>query len=889
MRRATLTAILVVLSLPAAAGGQTCTTGLVCGTDEGDDLWLAGEPAGVGFFGENGHDTVEGSLHADTLTGGGGNDELHGGRGDDTLDGGDDSDVLFGGPGNDRLVERRFGFDHLYAGQGDDELFGGRANDRLYGGSGSDRLYGGSGNDHLFGGPGDDVLYGGPGRDVYDCGPGSDTVHATNRQTVPGSLGARDPFIRAAAGCERIVYGDPSADFPLVNRVGGDGNDVLTGSDGRDLLEGKGGTDKLDGRGGDDELEGDGTTNQGDDLLIGGAGHDRIAGRAGGDRIFGDGTDATGGAGNDELVGGAGRDTIVAGPGDDLVMGAYDGDRVIAGDGNDVVSLLGGDTSDPNGTVYVNCGPGLDTVVINPARRGRYARCEFFADQFHEAEHGRMLRPSPAATPATASDPVTVPLRSAADPDGSAGPPSIDFDGDRVGFSSDAANLVPSDDNAERTDPFVRDLQAARTVAADLTRGGRHASAGGRFRRGPAGGLSADGRYAIFSTRSPELPGGSGYRIVRHDLSTGEQRSACRAGDGASESPVISPDGGYAAFESRAEDLVGSDDNEHTDVYWCDIETRQVARVSIPTDDTVDGAGSSLEPTISNEGRHVAWTNDGSDPGVWWRDVQSGETRLVAREGSHPHISPDGRHVLFEAEDSGRVRVFRHDVFAGATEAVTPEADGDSVANSISADGNVVVFSSQATNLAEGDSNAQTDVFVRAMSTGAVLRVSGLETPSYAGAISGDARMVAFVSGGRIHRRDLVTGALEPVTVGVDLAPRSLIAEPTAGRVPRRHVRTLSGTAEDNGSVAAVEVAFFRRGGRGRCRWLAKPSRVVTRSCRRPVWNRTRLTGGFRWHLSVRGHRLPRGAWTLRSRARDDTGRVEVTRPGVNVLKLRLG
>ena len=912
------TACGVELSRPLAVRGS----GAICGTDEGDDQWLAGENGGVSFFGENGHDTVEGSPYGDSLSGGGGNDELHGARGDDTLDGGDDSDVLLGGPGNDRLIEQRFGFDHLYGGQGDDTLFGGRANDRLYGDNGNDRLYGGTGNDRLFGGPGDDVLYGGPGRDVYDCGPGDDTVHATNRQTVPGSLGARDPFIRRAAGCERIVYGDSSAQFPLVNRVGDNGNDVLVGWDGGDLLEGKGGADKLEGRGGDDELEGDGTSNQGSDLMLGGAGNDRLAGRAGNDRVFGDGTDENGGAGNDELVGGSGRDTLVGGPGNDAIFGAYDGDRIIAGAGNDAVSLLGGDTGDPNGTVFVNCGPGLDVVVINPARRGRYARCEFFADQFHEADHGDLLRPSPISMPASASraqkgsDPFVSPVRvragqlaapAPAEPDGGAGPPSIDFDGDRVAFSSDAPNLVGGDSNAERTDPFVRDIGPARTLMADETRRGAPASAGGRFRRGPAGALSADGRYAVYSSRSADLPGGSEYRILRRDLAGGEQHVACRAGDDASESPVISPDGRYAAFESRAGNLAGGDDNQHTDVYWCDIETRELKRVSVPADDSVNGAGSSLEPTISNGGRYVAYTNDGANPGVWWRDMATGEARLVAPEGSHPHISPDGRLVVYEADDAGRVRVFRRDMFDGTVVAITPEADGDSVADSVSADGNLVTFSSRASNLVEGDTNGNTDVFVRNIAAGVTARVSTradasqLDGPSFAGAISGDGRMVAFESRApsvvegtaatarsRIYRKDLATGAVDHVSAGIELDPRSLISEPMAGTTPRRRVRSLSGSAEDNGVVRAVHVALHRRAGRGRCQWLAPRSRVVTRSCGRPLWVRTRLSGGFRWHLTIRGHRLPRGSWTLRSRATDDAGRVESTRPGANRVNLRL-
>ncbi|MEA2423915.1 MAG: hypothetical protein QOH13_325, partial [Thermoleophilaceae bacterium] len=462
----------VELSRPLAAN----TAGPTCGTDEGDDVFFAGESSPIQFFGENGHDTVSGSIFGDRIVGGGGNDEIHGDRGDDVLDGGDDSDILFGGPGNDTLRERRFGFDTLYGGPGDDTLAGGRANDKLYGGTGNDTLYGGSGSDRLYGGPGDDVLYGGPNRDSFDCGPGNDTVYIVRQDTGPSSLERHDSFVPQAAGCEHIVNGDPTARFPLRGKVGSNGNDVLAGTEDADLIEGKGGADKLDGLGGDDELEGDGSTNQGGDTLIGGAGEDRLAGRAGNDQLFGDTPDGSGPQGNDEIVGGSGRDLLVGGGGSDALMGAYDGDRILAGAGNDVVSLLGGDTSDPNGTVYVDCGSGLDLVVINPARRGTYRNCEYFADQWHEADWGSLLRASPevfpeGVEPARAAVLGAGPAASArasgggrfgvnlapvtaAEPDGGAGPPSISDDGSRVAFSSDAGNLTQADSNGERTDPF---------------------------------------------------------------------------------------------------------------------------------------------------------------------------------------------------------------------------------------------------------------------------------------------------------------------------------------------------------------------------------------------------------------------------------------------------
>ena len=869
-----------MLLLAAPAAGSVCGSGPLCGTDEGDDLFFLGEAGPVQFYGENGHDTVTGSVFGDQLVGGGGNDELHGDRGDDTIDGGDDSDLIFGGPGNDTLRERRFGFDTIFGGPGDDTIDGGRANDLLYGGTGNDTIYGGSGSDRLYGGPGDDTLYGGPNRDSFDCGPGDDTVYYTRRDTGPSSLERHDSFIPKAAGCEHVIDGDPTHAFPLRNKVGTDGNDVLTGSDGPDLLEGKGGSDKLDGGAGNDELEGDGASLQGNDTLLGGAGDDRLAGRAGDDRLFGDAPDGSGSSGNDELVGGSGRDLLVGGGGNDSLMGAYDGDRILAGAGNDVVSLLGGDTTDPNGTVYVDCGPGYDVVVINPARRGSFHHCEVFADQWHEADYGSLLRASPARA-----------SQVAADLDGATGPPSISFDGSRVAFSSDARNLIGDDSNAERTDPFVRDLAAGTTVAADATRDGV-AYYGGRFGRGPSGAISADGRYVVFSSRSSDLGRtGSGYRIWVRDLVDGTTHMACHSGDAALENPVISADGRRVAFETLADDMAGSDDNGQADVYWCDLATKEVRRVSTPLVDGVNTSGTSLSPSISNDGRYVAFTSDagglvpgdGGHAGVYWKDMDSGEIRLVDQPGGigmHPRISGDGNFVAYDSDVGGTVAVYRRDMVLGTIDLVS--AGGiDSTPGSISADGNLVAFSSTGP--------GTTEAFARNFATGEITPVSTGAGPSYAPALSGDGHFVAFISrtpAPRVYRKDLGSGQVAPVSTGIDLAPRSLIDAPL-GKLPRRKVHGVSGTAEDDNGVAGVDISLSRSIGNGRCLWLGPRSRVLRGRCSKTVWLQARLDSGLRFTLAIR-RLLPRGTWNLRTRATDRTGKQEGRRAGRNAVRLRL-
>jgi Tol biopolymer transport system component len=938
--------------VPGTPGGPTC------GTDEGDDAVFSGSPSPITFFGENGHDTVEGTDYNDVVIGGPGNDEIFGERGADFIDGGDDKDVLLGGLGADTLRELRFGVsERLYGGPGNDIVAGGRGGESLFGGTGDDVLIGGSGSDHLYGGPGNDTLYGGPNRDVFDCGPGDDTVFRVRRSSSDGlSTGRADASIGTSVGCEHIITGDPTAAFPLRQILGHGGADTLAGGPGGDFIEGKGGNDRLFGGGGNDELEGDGST-AGNDLLMGGSGSDRLAGRSGNDKLYGDARLPNAGPpGNDELQGGSGRDLMVGGPGDDLIAGAYDGDTIRAGAGNDIINLLGGDTSDPNARAFVDCGRGFDVVAINPARRAVYRGCEAFTPQFHQADFGHFFRPSSElwppglanTLPAAAANANGRPRRNGpgqpstvngqlVPANGGATAPSINFDGSRIAFSSDASNLVASDTNGARTDPFVHDMNSGQTLLADSRRAGTSPSRGGRLRRGPAGDISSDGRFLVFTSNTPDLTGRVGaYAIFRRDLATGQTQRACRVGNADAGNPVISADGRFIAFESRATNLAGSDGDLQPDVYECDIATGTITRVSVPLNDDVNTVGSSGSPSVSADGRFVAFTSDagglvagdGTRAGVYWRDMATGETRLVDvapgatssdGNGLDPKISADGRFVLFDSDATdllggalnGRVvDVFRKDMVTGDVALVSQGKDGsggsgDSTADSISADGNLAVFTSTASNLVLGDGNGTADVFVRNLATGVTSMVSihpdgsGLAGPSAQGAISADGRFVAFASQAngvvagqlpssraRIYRRDLATGALVEVTTGIDLPPSSLVAEPFGVNL-RRKVHLIAGTSEDDSSVVRVRVAASRSIGRGRCLWLGRGSRLVRARCNKPVFLDARVTDGLRWTLRV-PHLIPRGTYKIRAQAIDDTGLRERFRSGRNVATFRL-
>ncbi|HWH45906.1 MAG TPA: hypothetical protein VNT32_14395, partial [Thermoleophilaceae bacterium] len=425
----------------------------------------------------------------------------------------------------------------------------------------------------------------------------------------------------------------------------------------------------------------------------------------------------------------------------------------------------------------------------------------------------------------------------------------------------------------------------------------------------------------------------SDYMIFRRDLARRETRRVCARGNDDAENPAISAGGHHVAFESRATNLA-PDRNLQTDVYWCDMFTGEVRRVSDPLQDTVNTSGTSLDPSISADGRYVAFTSDagglvpgdGERAGVYWRDLQSGETRIVDvpagatasnGNGTNPRISPDGRFVAFDSDATdlpggdlnGRtIDVFLKDVTDGKVTLVSNAADGapangDSTADSISFDGQAIGFSSNASNLVPGDGNGRADVFVRYLAAGTLLRAStrpdGSEAggPSSGGALSQDGRFVAFSSRAtdlvpgtppsaraRVYRKDVLTGALEAATVGIDLPPRSLIGEPF-GTPLRRKARLVAGTVQDDGRVSRVEVAVGRRRGRA-CEWLGRRGKLRRGSCARPLHLRARVVNDLRFTLRI-GRLLPRGVWTIRSRAYDDDGTVEAPRPGQNVVSVR--
>jgi Tol biopolymer transport system component len=150
--------------------------------------------------------------------------------------------------------------------------------------------------------------------------------------------------------------------------------------------------------------------------------------------------------------------------------------------------------------------------------------------------------------------------------------PAISANGRYVAFASKAKNLSRIDKDSVE-DVFVRDLKTNRTLLASRAQG-KHGGAGSGDSTNPS--ISADGRYVAFESYASNLGPADNSTIpdvfVR-DLRSGRVFLASRAANGGvaanapSADPSISADGRYLAFDSRGSNLSSADTLHATSVF----------------------------------------------------------------------------------------------------------------------------------------------------------------------------------------------------------------------------------------------------------------------------------------------------------------------------------
>jgi Tol biopolymer transport system component len=193
---------------------------------------------------------------------------------------------------------------------------------------------------------------------------------------------------------------------------------------------------------------------------------------------------------------------------------------------------------------------------------------------------------------------------------------------------------------------------------------------------------------------------------------------------GSSYQPSLSADGRYVAFTSDASNLVAGDTNATDDTFVYDRVAKRATRASVNSSGAQQ-SGISSTASISADGRYVAFASDAPN-------LVAGDTNNTYDVFIHDR----------NTQQTSRVSV-------GLNEA---EGNDGSYYPTISADGRYVTFQSSAENLVIGDTNINTDTFVHDRVTKKTVRVSvdsnqmEADGGSFYPKISAGGRYVAFIS-----------------------------------------------------------------------------------------------------------------------------------------------
>jgi len=197
--------------------------------------------------------------------------------------------------------------------------------------------------------------------------------------------------------------------------------------------------------------------------------------------------------------------------------------------------------------------------------------------------------------------------------------------------------------------------------------------------------ISADGRYVAFTSG---LYGQAPNSVYLRDrlMGTTEVVSVDLDGKPAQGyTPAISVNGRYIAFASSASNLVKGDTNNVDDIFVRDQVDKSTKRVSVSSTGQ-QANGLSMELAIAPGGHSVAFKSEASN-------LVQGDTN--------------------KTED-----VFVHNLDQSSTERVSISSTGQQANDAssqptLAISDRAVAFTSEATNLVEGDTNGVSDVFIR--------------------------------------------------------------------------------------------------------------------------------------------------------------------------------
>lgn len=274
--------------------------------------------------------------------------------------------------------------------------------------------------------------------------------------------------------------------------------------------------------------------------------------------------------------------------------------------------------------------------------------------------------------------------------------PAISADGRFVAFHSDAAGLVLND-TSTNSDIFVRDRELGTTERVSVGSNGETALGNGtEYANSLDPAISADGRFVAFMSSGRNLIAGREIHethVYVRDRVTGtteivSERPDGQPTNGPAAQPSLSADGRYVAFVSYSEGLVPGDDNLGPDVFVRDRIGGTTRMASVTATGEPAAGGSSERPSISADGRSVAFHSDAGN------------------------LSPGG--------GFGTIDIILFDAASGVTKPLTIGRDGgdNSIFPSLTANGSQVAFASLDSDLVPNDTNGVIDVFRATITSG---------------------------------------------------------------------------------------------------------------------------------------------------------------------------
>jgi hypothetical protein len=330
--------------------------------------------------------------------------------------------------------------------------------------------------------------------------------------------------------------------------------------------------------------------------------------------------------------------------------------------------------------------------------------------------------------------------------------PSISADGRFIAFTSMATNLAGNECDNGFNQIYVRDRTSGTTRCVSVNSNGREAN-----QHSDASSISADGTLIAFDSAATNLAGNkcdNGFNhIFVHDLSTDTTicvsvRTNGDEGNADSFDPSISADGRVVVFQSTATNLASRCNNGNSHIYVHNRVTGETSCVSVNNEGDQSNGNNALA-RISGDGRFVAFQSDSTNvttrcnngrAQIFVRDTVEKKTTCSSidnhgtqgnNDSVQPSISSNGRFVAFSSGATnltsnrcmgGNMQAFVRDRADEKTKCVSlgpknVQGNGASSSPSISANGSLVTFESDANNLAKKDTNNLQDVFGSGIST----------------------------------------------------------------------------------------------------------------------------------------------------------------------------